>query len=697
MERFRSILYIAVPSIWLLGIFVFDVIGGATGLEITGGAAIREASILISFLFIFLYIRKNKSTREQSLSRAAGVLLVKLVIVLFIESGISAFLFGSPQIREMFNSEGTRSIPAFLRFITLVSGIVLGTFSIDLLLTLKNFLFYKRRKETFRNFVVLVILLLASSIAASIPFLTANTIIAYLMFALTIAAIIYSSFRQNWIVYLSRREKIYTLVYSALLFLGFLYLSMMMSGRMIINVSLKNFSESIQTFVQLSGMYGAVYFGMSFVSTLFHMPIAEVYERKQSELSSLHNLSRLTSRVLDFQDLVDTVTTMTMEVIGAKSCWLEVARAKQSPGDDGFEIVSRKNLSTEFIRSIGGSHDTSLRQLVLKSGDVLMIDEVKSDKRLKHADPSTFDFGSMICVPLLMHGELTGCLYATKEIEYGFDHDDTEVLTTFAEQVSIAIENSKLIARSLERERFQREIMLAQEMQHKLLPQTMPRFEKLEFAAASEMSMEVGGDYYDFVSDDDGKFSLIVADVSGKGITAAFYMAEAKGIFQSLSRFGLSPQEFVKRANDAATGSLDKRAFISMIYSTIDTRKGVMRIVRAGHCPMIHVTGGKVKLLRPAGMGIGLTDNRIFDKSIEEAAVNLKIDDVCIYYTDGVTEARNIAGEEYGYQRLMDIAMNTWLQSAEEIKQRIIDDVHSYSTGSEFSDDLTLVVLKWKG
>ncbi|MBI3579142.1 MAG: GAF domain-containing protein, partial [Ignavibacteriales bacterium] len=226
---------------------------------------------------------------------------------------------------------------------------------------------------------------------------------------------------------------------------------------------------------------------------LFHLPTAEVFERKQSELTSLHNLSRLVTQVFDFPDLVNTVTSMTLEVVGAKSAWLELIKGKRSDGQVLVEVVALKNITREQIEAITVDSEFSLRQLVLDSKRSLLIDDVANDRRTKHIKKLNISIGSLISVPLLSHNEIIGILHATKDFQYGFDQDDIDVLTTFADHVGIAIENSKLIAKSLERERFQQEMMVAQQMQKRLLPQKVPHYVAIDIAALSEPSLEVGG------------------------------------------------------------------------------------------------------------------------------------------------------------------------------------------------------------
>ncbi len=201
----------------------------------------------------------------------------------------------------------------------------------------------------------------------------------------------------------------------------------------------------------------------------------------------------------------------------------------------------------------------------------------------------------------------------------------------------VAIENSRLIKKSIERERLVQEMTLAQEMQRKLLPQELPTIRGVDIDAISTPAFEVGGDYYDFVELSETTIGIIVGDVSGKGVPAAFYMTEVKGIFQSLSALYASPRDFMVRANAVLSESIDKHSFVSLLYGILDVRTGRFQIARAGHCPLLHVGRSDSAYLRPDGMGLGLAEDDFFSETIEEHTLQLAPGDACVL--DGVTEA----------------------------------------------------------
>lgn len=288
--------------------------------------------------------------------------------------------------------------------------------------------------------------------------------------------------------------------------------------------------------------------------------------------------------------------------------------------------------------------------------------------------------------------------FATKSVVNGFERDDIETISIFAAQASVAIDNARLFEQQVEKERLSRELSIAREVQRKLLPQQAPTLRGTSMAASSVPAQEVGGDYYDFVQLGDERYGVIIADVSGKGTSAAFYMAEMQGIFQSVSRLASSPSEFLHHANLALAQSLDRNVFISAIYGILDLKKETFTIARAGHCPAAAVRlGGESRLIRTPGLGLGLDRGDLFRKSLVEEHIDLAPGDVFVLYTDGVVESRDSSGEEYGYDRLLEIVDEYRHDDAEGIHAAILRDLRRFLSAEDYDDDMTLVVLKWHG
>jgi serine phosphatase RsbU (regulator of sigma subunit) len=599
-------------------------------------------------------------------------------------------------------------------FVGSLTSLLIGLFALVLFGVLINLVRHGRRKGKQRNAFIHIGLIITVAVSAVPLRPLDSSILTTILFALAILMAVVNSFRLPWIIEMSKREKIFALVYTFFLFILLTGFSVLISQSYPVNRSLLFYSVPLKYFVQLTVIFGSIYSGMAFVSTLFHLPTAEAFERKRTEVTSLHNLSRLVTQVFDFNELVDTVTTMTLDVCEAQSSWLEIVTptVEGLPVEDGVspaeaqaasscgylvQVAGMKNTTQEAIDRLVTARERSVRDEVLESKRPVVIDDLRADSRFSHLPKSKRSKGAMVVVPLLSHGSPLGLLYATKDAEFGFVRDDVDVISAFADQATVAIENSRLIKKSIEREHLLREMMLAQDMQKKLLPQSVPMSPSVDIAASSTPALEVGGDYYDFVQLDDECIGIVVGDVSGKGVPAAFYMSEVKGIFLALAGMCHSPREFLVRANDALASSIDKHSFVSLIYGILSLRTGSLTLARAGHCPMLLLSGESVQYIRPDGLGLGLTEGRLFADVLQEHALQLARGDLGILYTDGVTEARS-DGEEYGYERLVAVAQRFRERPASEIRDEILHDIRSFVGGDEaHHDDLTLVVIKWRG
>ncbi|MGB3542458.1 PP2C family protein-serine/threonine phosphatase, partial [Rubrivirga sp.] len=296
-----------------------------------------------------------------------------------------------------------------------------------------------------------------------------------------------------------------------------------------------------------------------------------------------------------------------------------------------------------------------------------------------------------------------GVLIVTRSVAEAFEPDDLAALETFAGQAALSLSHADLFTDALERERLSRELSLAREVQQRLFPQSLPEIDGLEMAAAERPAREVGGDYYDAVRLGDHCVGVIVADVSGKGAGAAFYMAELKGVFQAGSRLTRAPGQLLEGANNALSPSLGRGVFVSAAYAVLDAEAGTVSLARAGHTPAILVRdreradGGRW-LLRGDGLAIGL-DRRgsIFRKTMVEQTINLAPGDTLLLYTDGLVEARDTGGEEYGYERLAAF-VETWAHTgALEVRDRLLAEHRAWSGSADPDDDTTFVVLHWSG
>ena len=255
----------------------------------------------------------------------------------------------------------------------------------------------------------------------------------------------------------------------------------------------------------------------------------------------------------------------------------------------------------------------------------------------------------------------------------------------------------QLMDEQVEKERLEEELRIARQIQMSLLPgEGLVTPPGLRVAALCLPAAEVGGDYYDLLPLGATRMGVLVADVSGKGTSAALYMAELKGLVLSLSRIYDSPAKLLVEANRILTANMDSRSFVTMTYAVVDTAARCMRYARAGHNPLIHLQArtGRTRVLTPAGLGLGLDPGERFERILREDEVPLEPGDLFLFFTDGVSEAMNSGAELFGEGRLRRILEESGSLGSEELKERILEEIRRFVGDADPHDDMTLVVLK---
>ena len=259
-----------------------------------------------------------------------------------------------------------------------------------------------------------------------------------------------------------------------------------------------------------------------------------------------------------------------------------------------------------------------------------------------------------------------------------------------------------LLLQAAEKKRLEEELRIAREIQMSLLPQGPLLMPGLSVTALCVPAREVGGDYYDFFRLSDQRLGVLIADVSGKGTSAALYMAELKGLMLSLSRIHTSPRDLMVAANHIIAANLDARSFITMTYAVIDMDRRTMTYARAGHTPLIYVPGKAshldrgARVLAPDGLVLGLNiDNgEMFERLLQEETIELQAGDLILLFTDGITEAMNEADDFFGEGRLGRLAEEHADLPSDELRERVLREVQAFAGSAPQHDDMTMILLK---
>jgi len=641
---------------------------------------INESLVGLTFAALFVYLLEL--VRSKSVNPLAFVMNIGILnAVIFFFLTFSDWILNSLITKAEGIALNQGLISNFISFI--YSFIILSSLAI-IFLAFRELYFYRQKKNVstyFNTMVVFFVLTAASNLLNNV---IEPNYIKETFFVISVLLILINSIKISWIAFIVKKEKIALLVLSIIISILFITNLVNSSSNNIHNQVVIQFSPVLNSFLKIVMIYGAIYFSVLFFTTLFHIPTAEVYDRKAQEVSFLQYFSKLITESHDFSELAETVTDITTKVCNAQAAWIAWKDGEE------FKSLANKNIGyydsniiTKFI------FDSRLEKDLSRS----FIVNLKKYKNRPQLSEGYFHFAA---APIRTHNEIKGFIMAAKKNDMMFDDEDRDAMDTFSDYASVAIENSRLLEESIEKERMEKELDVAREIQRKILPSKNPDLENLKIASVFIPAFEVGGDYYDFFEIDGNKLGFIIADVSGKGISAAFIMAEIKGIFESLSKTIERPKDILINANEILHRTLDRKNFISAAYGLIDLKKETVSISRAGHCPILLVRNNIVENLRPAGIGLGLNFGSQFVDSLEEIELKLEENDTIVLYTDGITEAKNKEMEDFGSIQFEQILIDNSNENADEVSNKVIQAVTLYSQSIPQHDDITLVILKWK-
>jgi len=304
--------------------------------------------------------------------------------------------------------------------------------------------------------------------------------------------------------------------------------------------------------------------------------------------------------------------------------------------------------------------------------------------------------GIILSVPMFQKERLIGCInVGTKLSGKPYSQEDIDLLSTVAGQAAIAIENARLHYSEIEKHKMEEELSMARRIQAGLFPKQPPVIDGLSVAGSSVPATSVGGDYYDYIRLDRDRLLTVVADVSGKGMSAALYMSKIQGMIQLAAHMYDSPREMLVHVNRRLYDGIERNSFITMILALFDTRKKEVIFCRAGHnLPLVSVDGD-CRYLDSAGIGLGLERGPVFEENLRELTLPLGKGSLFLLYSDGLTEAMNGSLEQFGNDRLKQVCEEHRQLSPEDVRSEITRAVDAFRGGAEQHDDITLLLVKY--
>jgi sigma-B regulation protein RsbU (phosphoserine phosphatase) len=380
------------------------------------------------------------------------------------------------------------------------------------------------------------------------------------------------------------------------------------------------------------------------------------------------------------------------QVSSATSTSDESGQAKLKLGRNAFVVKRLQGLSTPLVIE---STEFEIWNRALDTGTSLTRSARVSERDVLR------QLKSHLLVQVRSKDQLVGILsLGLRRGHFRYSTSDREVLTSVAGQLALVIENARLAERMVVQEKLNRELAMAVEVQRRLLPARLPDNSALELAGFCEPARGVGGDYYDFIVRDDRQLGFAIADVSGKGLPAALLMSTVQATLRSLAaKHGntvngkISLADTVGTLNRLLCDSTGGANYVTFFYAQFDPTTKRLVYVNAGHNPPLYLRANAVNEFTPLSCG-GLIVGVFRDCVYEQALIETQPGDLLFAYTDGLTEALNRNGEEFGEQRIKDTLNVHSLLSVYEIRDELVRRVKEWSKGAPQYDDLTFVIMK---
>ncbi|MDX1701349.1 MAG: SpoIIE family protein phosphatase, partial [Melioribacteraceae bacterium] len=398
------------------------------------------------------------------------------------------------------------------------------------------------------------------------------------------------------------------------------------------------------------------------------------------------------STIVGLENILDTVQETFVDELKVEKFGIALKNTDNNEfnlkREDGF---SNKNLFFPNFDNI--INRKVMEKLELKHPNVFDLHEFPVVFPCAHTDLEKE--GIYTVIPLIIKSRIIGLLlFGLKHSGAQFASKDTELLIAASNQTAIAIENARLYEEEAKKIKLERELDLARNIQEGLLPVKVPNIKNIDTAGIMIPAMQIGGDYYDLIKISDTQMFIIVGDVSGKGLSASFYMSKLQTMIQLFCRDSKSPKEILKELNQKIAGSINKQWFITLSIAFVDVGKRSLKICRAGHTPILKYSNNVIEFIKPQGMGIGLEYGELFDNSLEEIEIPISPKEIYLFTSDGVNEAMNEKNELFGYDEISKLLQERSNQSSREIVNGTIQTIETFRGTEEPNDDITMVVLK---
>lgn len=401
----------------------------------------------------------------------------------------------------------------------------------------------------------------------------------------------------------------------------------------------------------------------------------------------------------DYSQLLTRYTEEISETVGTSAVAALVARTLKQTLDlaGAYVIIEQSDGQFQLLAKVTDFEPIdvedesllSLRRLLHESHAIISLETVNDPLLIPWREWFSYVVG------LYAQGKAIGAVILTRPRSgQPLGGRQLQLLKTVVAQGAGAVEVARLYETELARQRYQEELATARKIQESLLPKEMPSIPGISISAVARAAQAVGGDYYDVIQLDADRFLVIIADVSGKGLPAALYMAEFHGMVHIACAMHNTPKEILALLNKHLGEVITRGSFITATMLLFDTARMTVSMARAGHTPIIRRHGSEVDSLTPAGIALGLAPHQIFTDSLKQYTVQYEPGETFILFSDGVSEAMNAGRELFGDGRLLDVISGFPDTSAHALCNGILQQVENFRDGSDQNDDIAIVVVE---
>lgn len=401
----------------------------------------------------------------------------------------------------------------------------------------------------------------------------------------------------------------------------------------------------------------------------------------------LNEIARELTSILNVDELLKRIAELLSRLIDYQMFSILMVEAAGEKLQHRFSLRFQENIQLKHDVPLGDG----LVGYAARHRQTVLVPDVSKDPRYILLNPET---RSELAVPLIYKDKVIGVLDLEHTKRGFFTDDHQRTVTTLAAQVAIALENARLYEEIARQEkRLERDLSLARELQFRLLPHSLPKLPHLEVAAKFAPARAIGGDLYDFVNYSLDQMGMVIGDVSGKGAPAAIYAALVSGILRSHAPIEPGPAEMLRAVNFSLGERRIEGQFVSLIYAVWDDRNRSLKIANSGLPRPLYCHDGKIEVIEATGLPLGLFDDAEYD----EFTFKAKPGDMFVFFSDGIMDARNKAGDMFGRHRTEAIIAGCVSVSADCVVKSLFKAVTEHAAGEEAFDDETVVAIRVKG